>query len=80
MKMKSKPIVIFTTSHTPNWDKKDCDNKPKKPAQTEDEKKYLDLYAGGKNIQLLATTSKDIVQGYAAVRDMFLKYRMSGNM
>ena len=79
MKMKSKPIVIFTSSTTPNWDKKDCATTPKKPARTDDEKKYLDLYNGGKNAQLLATTPKDIVGEYGAVRDMFQKYRMSGN-
>ena len=77
--MKSKPIVIFTSSSTPNWDKKDCVTPPKKPAHTDDEKKYLDLYGAGKNAQLLATTPKDISYEYGAVRDMFQKYRMSGN-
>lgn len=79
MKMKSKPIVIFTSSATPNWDKKDCLKNPKKPAKTEDDEKYLSLYDGGRNVQLLATTPKDIIHGYGAVRDMFQKYRMSGS-
>ena len=60
MKMRSKPIVIFAGSYTPNWDKKVCDSKPKKPERTEEEKKLLEIYDNGKNVRKLAETPNPI--------------------
>lgn len=77
--MKSKPIIVFTTSNTPNWDAKVCASNPKKPDMSDDDKKLLELYDGGKGIKKIALTKKPwLNEQFSSTIPMFQAYKMSG--
>ena len=77
--MKSKPIVIFSTSETPNWSEDDCKKKPADHRLTTEERMYLHLYETTKSARDIATTSKNnINKEFASVVAMFKSYKMSG--
>ena len=79
MDMKSKPIIIFTSSETPNWDKKVCDNNPKRPEMSVKDKQLLKFYDSGKNIKKLAEKKKAGISGqFSVLLEMFQSYKMSG--
>ena len=79
MDMKSKPIVIFTSSETPNWDKKVCDSNPKRPEMSMADKETLRLYDSGKNVKKLAELKKGgISDQFSVLLEMFQSYKMSG--
>jgi hypothetical protein len=79
MDMKSKPIIIFTSSETPNWDKKVCDNNPQRPEMSAKDKALLKFYDSGKNIKKLAEKKKAGISGqFSVLLEMFQSYKMSG--
>ena len=79
MDMKSKPIIIFTSSETPNWDTKVCETTPKRTTMTKADKEILKLYDSGKNIKKLAEMKKDgISDQFSVLLEMFQSYKMSG--
>ena len=79
MDMKSKPIIIFTSSETPNWDSKVCESIPKRTTMSKADKEILKLYDSGKNIKKLAEMKKDgISNEFSVLLKMFQSYKMSG--
>lgn len=81
MELKSKPIIVFTSSNTPNWDAKVCASNPKKPDMSEDDKKLLALFDGGKGIKSIVLAKKPwLNEQFSATLPMFQAYKMSGNI
>lgn len=81
MEMKSKPIIVFTSSNTPNWDAKVCASNAKKPDMSEDDKKLLEQFDGGKGIKNIALSKKPwLSEQFSATIPMFQAYKMSGNI
>jgi hypothetical protein len=81
MDMKSKPVIVFSTSFSPNWDPKVCANNPQKPEMSNSDKEILAMYDSGKNIKKVAETKKDGISGqFSALLKMFQSYKMSGKI
>ena len=79
MDIASRPVIAFTTSDMPNWNRTVCDNIRKRRGMTADEESVLKAYDSGKNVKKVAALSKlEISDNYAAVLDMFQSYRTSG--
>lgn len=79
MEMKSKPVIIFATSSSPNWDGKVCENNPQKPEMSKEDKDTLAMYDSGKSIKKVAEMQKGGISGqFGALLKMFQSYKMSG--
>ena len=79
MSMKSRPVIAFTTSETPNWNRTVCENIGKHQGMTEEEEVVLKAYDSAKNVKKAAALLKyEISDNFGAVLDMFQSYRMSG--
>lgn len=77
--MKSRPVIAFTTSDMPNWNKTACKNIGKRQDKTEDEETVLKAFDAGKNVKRAAALPKfEISDNFASVLEMFQSYRMSG--
>ena len=55
--MKSKPIIIFSESSTPNWPETDCDVKSPKPVPSIQDLKNLEIYNVEKSVKKIVTTT-----------------------
>ena len=79
MEMKSKPVIVFATSSSPNWDPKVCENNPKRPEMSKEDKDVLAMYDSGKSIKKVAEMQKGGISGqFGALLKMFQSYKMSG--
>ena len=79
--MKSKPVIVFSTSSSPNWDAKVCANNPQKPEMSNGDKEILAMYDSGKNVKKVAEMRKDGISGqFSALLKMFQSYKMSGKI
>jgi hypothetical protein len=79
MDMKSRPVIAFTTSDMPNWNKTVCKNNEKRQDKTEEEETVLKAFDAGKNVKRAAALPKfEISDNFASVLEMFQSYRMSG--
>lgn len=75
----SNPVVVFTSSDTPNWPKKDCDGKDpeSKPTQSPEEKKALEYLKNGKG-KLIATEinkAGPAMKSWGAMLELFRQYQ-----
>ena len=78
MNIESKPIIIFSASHTPNWSEDECKKPRDKYVLSEEEKTLISTY-DEKNIKKIALTQKNQVNGFfSAMVDLFRSYKMSG--
>lgn len=77
MSIKSQPVVVFTTSDTPNWSEKDCEKMESKPGVSEDEKKLLKLL-GTEPHKIPSEMNKGDIGSWSAVSSMFQAYKMAG--
>ena len=78
MNIESKPIIIFSSSETPNWSEDDCKKPRDKYVLSADEKTLISTY-DEKNIKKIALTEKKQVSNhYTAMVDLFRSYKMSG--
>ena len=77
--MPSNPVVVFTSSDTPNWNKKDCDGKDStlKPRQSEEDKKALDLLKHGEGKRIASEVNKHgpAMQPWGAMLEVFKNYQ-----
>ena len=81
MEIKSKPIIVFATSFSPNWDPKICENNPKKPDMSKEDKDVLAMYDSGKNVKKVAEMQKSGISGqFGVLLKMFQSYKMSGKI
>lgn len=79
MDMKSKPIIVFSSSSTPNWDVKACAGDPKKPEMSHDDKQLLEQYDSGKGIKKVVEMKKHWLNDqFSVTLPMFQAYKMSG--
>ena len=79
MEMKSKPVIVFASSFSPNWDLKVCENNPQRPEMSKEDKDVLAMYDSGKNIKKVAEMQKGGISGqFGVLLKMFQSYKMSG--
>ena len=75
----SQPIVVFTTSDTPNWPKKDCDGKDPeaRPNQSPEDKKALEYLKHGKARLIPSEVNKNgpAMKPWSAMLDLFRQYQ-----
>lgn len=79
--MKSKPVIAFSTSDTPNWNRADCKDKEfqLKPVLTFAEKEILTLYEAGKHAKKAALIPKpEIRPHFQYLLPLIPLYRTSG--
>ena len=78
MSLASRPIVVFTTSSTPNWPEKDCEGKdPKqKPNKSDNEEKLLKLLETDPS--KVPLQNKGDEHHWSALLSMFQAYKMAG--
>jgi hypothetical protein len=79
--MKSKPVIAFSTSDTPNWDVAECKEKENqlKPVLTFAEKEILTLYEAGKHAKKAALIPKpEIRPHFQYLLPLIPLYRTSG--
>ena len=75
--MKSKPIIIFSESHTLNWPESDCDVKMPKPVPSSQDLKYLDIYKREKSVKKIITATKPSLE-FSALAPLGRNYVMAG--
>lgn len=81
--MKSKPVIAFSTSDTPNWDVAACKEKENqiKPVLTFAEKEILTLYEAGKHAKKAALIPKpEIRPHFQFLLPLIPLYRTSGTL
>ena len=79
--MKSKPIIAYSLSDTPNWDPLDCQGNLTKPVFTFQEKERLTLYEEGKHVRKIALIEKpDIRPHFQHFLPLIPLYRTSGTV
>ena len=79
MDIKSKPIIVFASSFSPNWDPKVCENLPKRPDLSTEDKDILAMYDSGKSVKKVAELPKGGISGqFGVLLKMFQSYKMSG--
>ena len=75
----SKPIVVFSTSDTPNWPSKDCDGKDASatPKLSAEEKTALDHVMHGRTKNVVSEVNKNgpATKPWGAVSNMFKAYQ-----
>lgn len=78
MSMKSNPVIVFTSSETPNWGEDKCKDK-KEYKISEDDKHLLSLYTKEKSVNLLVqVNSLETSQLFSVIATIFPNYKMSG--
>lgn len=80
--LKSKPVVVFTDSSTPNWGAKDCPkdkDKEDHPRLSAEEQKLL-KYLGEGDIKKIVTeiNAKPVGEKFSSVLRLFADYKMAG--
>lgn len=77
--MKSKPIIVFATSETPNWVPEDCPNPPTKTTITTSDAERLQLYDAAVDIKKIALTNRhDMATRFNPIEMMSESYKASG--
>ncbi len=78
-KIPGNPIVVFTTSDTPNWKEADCDNiKNEHHSLSTDEKQMVDLLNSNNVLKIVSEMNKDHVHDWSAVSSLFKDYKTAG--
>lgn len=75
--MKSKPIIMFSGSKTPNWPESDCTGELPKPVPTSDDLNLLDIYRRDKSVKRIVTLT-DCFNDFSAIASSSHNYVMSG--
>ena len=76
--MKSKPIVVFSGSHTVNWPATDCAVKLPKPVPSAEDLKYLDIYKMEKSVKNIVTGRDGASMEFSALAGLSHHYVMAG--
>ena len=78
MSLASRPVVVFTTSSTPNWPENDCQGKDtkEKPNKSENDEKLLKLLET--DASKIPLQNKGDEHHWSALLSMFQAYKMAG--
>ena len=76
--MISKPIVIFSGSHTTNWPASDCAAKLPKPVPSAEDLKYLDIFRTEKSVKNIVTAKDGVSKEFSALAPLNHHYVMAG--